>query len=210
MGAPESGVAPPPQGGPAQGMPQPQQIGTTTVMPGGQPSMMGMGEPVTGKENFPIPYTPLKPFNEALQGLSKQGIGTPEGGGAGGEGGPNAIRLEEAQQILSGIDKLRGDVFLMGDIAQYGFAESKVDVGITSKLDRATIVNGTRGTKLYGRMAFTIIPAGEGPPPGAIPISGAAPAEAPPEAAPTAVPMPTPPPSEGAAPAPAPELAQVR
>jgi len=73
--APGPEVAPPQQGGPAPTVPQPQQIGTTTVLPGGQPSMMGMGEPVTGKENFPIPYTPLKPFNEALRGLSAGAAG---------------------------------------------------------------------------------------------------------------------------------------
>jgi len=146
-------------------------VGNAMLMPGGQPQMMGMGEPLTGTaESFPIPYTPLKPFGPAVAELAGTGV---HGQGAneaalsgagiqpGEQPGANAVTLDEATEILSGIDKLKGALYLMGDIVQRGFTEGSVQVGITKAIDKATVSNAVRGTKLAGRIVFeTSIPTG--------------------------------------------------
>jgi hypothetical protein len=189
--APGSEVAPPPEGGPAPTVPQPQQIGTTMVMPGGQPSMMGMGEPASGREGFPIPYTPLKPFNEALRGLSAEGIGAPEPGQRGGEQlpGRNMVRAEDIASALNEATnrqgqkiaaKIRGKVFLLGEIAQRGWTDGQIEIGITVKSDQQLIVAALPQFAAENRLSFRVIAEGVTPP-DAMLISGgaqAAPVEA--------------------------------
>ena len=186
MSAPGPGVAPPPEGGPASTAPQPQQIGPTTVMPGGQPSMMGMGEPITGRENFPIPYTPLKPFNEALQGLSNQGIGAPGGGPAGpggdlrGEAAPGRT-VVKAEEIVAALNeatnkrgekaatKIRGKVYLLGEIAQRGWTDGEIEIGLTVKSDQQIIVGALPQYAAARRLVFRTLTT---VPPDAMLISG--------------------------------------
>jgi hypothetical protein len=171
----EGGLAPP---GAAPGAVaqtgQPAQIGNTTLLPGGRPAMMGMGEPASGEEGFPLPYTELKPFNVGLDVLLGQGQ---QPTGLEGEMGRGAITFEEASKILAAIDKLKGQIYLTGEIVpmEYGgrgATSGKVEVIVTVKLDKATVVNGVRGTVLEGRIAFTVIPAGEVPP-NAVPVGAA-------------------------------------
>lgn len=148
---------------------QAQQIGNTMVMPGGAPQMMGMGEPMTGQEGFPLPYTPLKPFNQALDKLfpnEEQGAGPSDLS-------EEAITADEAIQILSGIQKLRGEIYLIGEIAKRGYTEGKVELAISNKLDKQTILNAVRETRLYGRITFMVVPKGQ-PPTDAIPVKGGA------------------------------------
>ena len=170
--ATNTGSAPQPPGGlPPNQPPGGEMVGNAMLMPGGQPQMMGMGEPLTGTaESFPIPYTPLKPFGPAVAELAGTGV---HGQGAneaalsgagiqpGEQPGANAVTLDEATEILSGIDKLKGALYLMGDIVQRGFTEGSVQVGITKAIDKATVSNAVRGTKLAGRIVFeTSIPTG--------------------------------------------------
>lgn len=146
------------------------------LMPGGQPQLVGMGEPVTGEAGFPIDYTPLTPFGPALTELAGTGVhgaaaNEPSSGVTPGEQpGPGAITLDEAMQILSGIEKLKGQVFLLEDIVDRGFTEGKVVVGLTNMIDKATITNAIRTTKLYGWVRFVDI--SDGVPTGAIPVAG--------------------------------------
>jgi len=48
-----------------------------------------------------------------------------------------------------------------------------VTLYITNKLDKQTILNSVRETKLFGRIDFIPIPEGEVPP-GAVPLTGGA------------------------------------
>jgi hypothetical protein len=134
-------------------------IGNAMLMPSGRPQVMGMGEPLTGEEGFPIPYTPLTPFGPALTELAGSGTHgaaanraalSGQGIAPGEQPGPSAITLEEAMQILGGVPKLKGQVFLLEDITERGFTEGRVVVGLTNMIDKATITNAIRDTKLYG------------------------------------------------------------
>lgn len=180
--ATSTGNAPPPQGGlPPATSPGGEMIGNTMLMPGGQPSMMGMGEPLTGNpESFPIPYTPLKPYGPGVAELAGTGVHgqganeaalSGQGIAPGEQPGPNSITLEEAQQILSGVGKLKGAVYLLEDIVERGFTEGSVAVGITNAGDKATLSNAIRATKLSGRVRFITIAEGALPP-GAMQIAG--------------------------------------
>ena len=173
---PRSGIAPQQQGG----LP-PKWLHWTDdrqhhAHAGWTASASGMGEPVTGEAGFPIDYTPLTPFGPALTELAGTGVhgaaaNEPSSGVAPGEQpGPGAITLDEAMQILSGIEKLKGQVFLLEDIVDRGFTEGKVVVGLTNMIDKATITNAIRTTKLYGWVRFVDI--SDGVPTGAIPVAG--------------------------------------
>lgn len=146
-------------------------MGNTLILPSGQPSMMGVGEPATGEEGFPLPYTVLKPFNQAMDQLfpgqseNQQGMVN--------DLGPDAITIEEVQQAVGAVKNLKGQVFVGGDLAKSGATENRVTLYITNKLDKQTILNSVRETKLFGRIDFIPIPEGEVPP-GAVPLTGGA------------------------------------
>lgn len=155
-------------------------VGNAMLMPSGRPQVLGMGEPMTGEEGFPIEYTPLKPYGPALAELAGSGVHGASANEAalagtgitpGEQPGPNAITLEEATKILSGVKKLKGAVYLLEDIVERGFTEASVAVGLTNMVDKATITNAVRKTKLYGRIRF--IDVSGGIPPGAVPVAGA-------------------------------------
>jgi hypothetical protein len=146
--------------------------------------MMGLGEPATGKENFPIPYTPLKPFNQALQGME---LGGP-GGGMGGGGlqaeampGRTVITAEEVTAALTEATnrkgeqatmKLKGKVYLMGEIAERGWTDGAIEIGITIKSDQQIITNALPQWASQNLLRFRMLPANSIPE-GAVPISGA-------------------------------------
>ena len=179
---PSAGNAPPMQGGsPAPAGPAGGEMigGNTMLMPSGQPQMMGMGEPMTGTEGFPIEYTPLKPYGPALAELA--GTGTHgasanaaalsgQGIAPGEQPGASAVTMEEAIQVLSSVGKLKGQVYLLEDIVERGFTEGSVAVGLTSMIDKATVSNAIRDTKLHGRVRFVDV--SKGLPPGAMPVAG--------------------------------------
>lgn len=134
------------------------------VLPEGRPFAMGMGEPLTGAENFPLPTENVLPYNQALEQLAPRDQGK---GGAATELGPGALSVEEVQEALEGVQKLKGQVFIMGELAQRGATAGVIELGLTSKLDKATIINALPQYK--GRFNFTILAEGDNPP-GAIRI----------------------------------------
>ena len=132
-------------------------IGNAMLMPGGQPQMMGMGEPLTGEpEDFPIPYTPLKPYGPAIAELAGAGTHGAAANAAAAEGGlqPEAMPGKEAvkaEDITAALEaatnrkgekavaKLKGKVYLMGEIAERGWTDGQIEIGITVKADQQVI-----------------------------------------------------------------------
>jgi len=117
-GGPPGGAAPPPGGAPGMpGMPAPG----VSMLPSGGPQAMGIGEPLSGQENFPLPYTNIKPFNQALDSLLGAGGNTPPGTppapaapsapsvGAGSEAptqvadNPRIVTMEQVASAIEGI-----------------------------------------------------------------------------------------------------------
>jgi hypothetical protein len=177
-GAEGAPPGPPPQGAPPEGMPLPPDMAPgggsgPVVLPEGRPFVMGMGEPLSGAENFPLPTENVLPYNQALEQLAPRG----EKPGMAGEMGPGAISAEEVTEALQGVQKLKGQVYLMGQLAERGATMSIIELGITNKLDKQTILNAL--PQYQGKIRFTVLPDGAAPP-GAVPVVGA-PAEQPEE-----------------------------
>lgn len=158
--------------------------GGPVVLPSGQPSLMGMGEPLTGREGMPLPYENVKPYNVALEQLTGGGGGR---SGPASELGPNAVSADEVVAELSKVQKLKGQVYLIGEIAQRGATEQFIELGLTDKIDKQTILNAV--PQWNGRIRFTILDANNIPPT-AIPVGGE-PAPTPSTAPPTAEVAPT-------------------
>ncbi len=146
-----------------------QMLGNTLVMPGGGPSMMGMGPPATGEEGFPMDYTELRPFNQAMDQILPRGGG--EEPGLTDDLGPDAVTVEEVQETIGSVRNLKGEVFIGGELAKNGVTEGTIVLYITNNLDKATITNAVRDTRLWSRIEFVPIPEGEQPP-DAIPVTG--------------------------------------
>jgi hypothetical protein len=151
----------------------PQMMGNTLVMPGGQPSIMGMGEPATGEEGFPMPYTGLKPFNQAMDQLFP---GEQGGGDAALQEeampGRTVVKSEEVVEALQSatnrngepaIDKLKGQVYLVGDIVQRGWTDGKIEFAITERSDQQIIVNALPQWSGQKLLSFTVIQPGKVP-----------------------------------------------
>jgi hypothetical protein len=164
--------APQPQGGlpPAAatgpGGPGGEMIGgNTLLMPGGAPQMMGMGEPITGQEGFPIDYSPLKPYGPGTAELT--GTGTPgTTPNTAAMPGKTMITADEIVSALESfvnrkgekaIDKLQGSVYLMGDMATRGQTDGKIEIGITAKPDQQIITNALPQYASQGLLEFRIL-----------------------------------------------------
>jgi hypothetical protein len=182
--APNTEAAPPQQGGlppTAPGAPPqaPGQIGNTTLMPGGQPAMMGMGEPMTGNEDFPLPYTPLKPFGPAMAEMAGTGVHgaavdnqVAAGAQKGTMPGRTMVKAEEVTTALTAAvnrkgekatSKLKGKVYLMGEIAERGATDGKIEIGLTVAADQQVIVTALPQWSSQGLLAFRILEGGEEP-----------------------------------------------
>jgi hypothetical protein len=174
-GAP-TGAAPgepgnvPPEGAPG--------LQNTTVMPSGQPQVMGTGEPFTGGENFPLPFTNVQPFAEGLEAIK----GAQGGPGATAQGeampGKTVVRAEEVVQALrdavnrrgeSALAKLKGKVYLIGDIATRGFTDGKIEFAITEKSDQQIVTNALPQYASQDMLSFRVVTS---VPKGAIAITG--------------------------------------
>ncbi len=162
----------PPEGAPG--------LQNTVVMPSGQPQVMGTGEPFTGEENFPLPFQNVQPYAEGLEAIK----GAQGGGGPVGQEeampGKTVIRAEEVVTALNGaanrkgenaLAKLKGKVYLVGEIAERGFTDGKVEFAITVKSDQQVIVNALPQYAAQGLLTFRVITA---VPKGAIAITGGA------------------------------------
>mgnify|MGYP007116766472 CR=1 FL=1 len=121
-----------------------------------------MGEPFVGKENFPIEYTPLKPFNQATDAL----LGKAGGPESEAMPGRQVVKLEEVQAALSGatnrkgeaaLTKFRGQVWLVGDIAARGWTDGQIEFAITAKSDQQIIVNALPQYSSQGLLSFTVV-----------------------------------------------------
>jgi hypothetical protein len=174
--APNGEAAPPPQGGLPPSAPG--QVGNTTLMPGGQPAMMGMGEPMTGNEDFPLPYTPLKPFGPAMAELAGTGVHGQAVDQAAAKGqseampGRTVVKAEEVtaalkaavnRQGVNATAKIKGKVYLMGEMATRGWSDGKIEIGITQKSDQQIIVTALPQWASQGLLSFRVIAEGTTP-----------------------------------------------
>jgi hypothetical protein len=179
--APASETAPLQQGGlPPQSSSGGEMIGgNAMLMPGGQPQLMGLGEPMTGEaEDFPIPYTPLSPYGPALSELAGTGVH----GAAANEGatglqaeampGMSVVKSEDVKTALEqavnrkgepAVSKLQGQVYLMGEIAQRGWTDGKIEIGITVKSDQQILTTALAQYAAQKLLAFRVISAGVEP-----------------------------------------------
>jgi hypothetical protein len=167
-------------------------MANTTVLPMGQPSVMGTGEPLSGEESFPLPFTNVEPYAqglEAIQAAQAQG-GAPQAamGEAGqpnlqGEAKPGktVVTKEEVAAALAGAanrkgekaaGKLKGAVYLVGEIAQRGWTDGQIEFAIEIKSDQQIITNALPQWASKGLLSFSMIEPGVVPE-GAFPIKEA-------------------------------------
>ena len=140
------------QGGPAL----PPNIAT---LPQGAPMVMGEGQPLYGSpDNFPLPYQQITPFNAALDAMGNP-QGAPAMSGPQEKVEPGSTSLDEVVQLLKGVKKLKGVVYVMGELASRGVTSGMIELGITVAADKGTITNALRNTSLYGRVKFQVVPA---------------------------------------------------
>jgi hypothetical protein len=151
----------------------------TTIMPSGRPQVMGSGEPFTGEENFPLPFEQVQPYAEGLEAIkAAQGGGTPATGQEEAMPGRTVIKADEVIQALSSATnrkgeqaqgKLKGQVYLVGEIAERGFTDSKIEFALTVKSDQQIITTALPQFAAQGLLVFRVVTA---IPEGAIPVNG--------------------------------------
>ena len=167
-GAEETASSPAPEPSPeeaaaqaaAGGQPMAQEVmpGGPVAMQGTSPSVMGMGEPLVGEENFPLPYQQVQPYGQALgvMGAETGGDGQPiEREPEAPE--PGMVTAEEVAAALQQVEKLKGSVYLLGRIAQYGSTPKWIELGITDSLDKATIINSPAMQEFKGNLDITVL-----------------------------------------------------
>jgi hypothetical protein len=177
--APVPGNAPQQPGGlpPQSPSPAGEMIGGAMLMPGGQPQLMGIGEPMTeAPEDFPIPYTPLKPFGPALAELAGSGVHGASANEAAMKGGLSAdampgMEVVKAEDVVSALEsavnrkgekataKLRGKVYLMGDLATRGWTDGAIEIGITHKPDQQIITTALPQYAAKNLLRFRVVDA---------------------------------------------------
>lgn len=146
-------------------------LSNTTVLPQGQPQVMGVGEPLSTESGQlgGLPYTNLKPFGQALQSLQGGGETAPAEPTAPApppttEAEPERVTLDEVaaaiqavpEQIKSGKIRSRsggfkGDIYLMGEIAQRGGTTDTIDIGYTVPSDWQLLLSAL--TQWRGRLS---------------------------------------------------------
>lgn len=142
--------------------------GTAGLPIGPSPAMMGPGAgamppslpPMPPGGPLPTPSAgPTPPGGQTLPIAQNPGEGPP-GEPAGmptpPESAPQgAFTLSGAIGDFSHIKKLKGRVFLVGEIVQKGATDGPVEVSITDKIDKSTIVNGLPD-EYHGKIRFHI------------------------------------------------------
>lgn len=175
---PEEGGAPAGGGEPTEGAPG---LGNTLIMPSGQPQAMGTGEPFVGEEQFPLPFTDVQPYAKGLEAIE-----TAQGGGTYAEPtegealpGQQVIKLQEVLGALKAavnrkgekaIEKLKGAVYLIGEIAERGWTDEPVVFGITKKADQQIITTALPQYASQNMLRFKVIAGAI--PPEAVPVKG--------------------------------------
>jgi hypothetical protein len=180
-------------GGATPGQQTPGVPGNVTLLPQGQPQVMGVGAPLSATPGGPeevggLPFTNLKPFGQALGAMGGQApAGTPPSQMV--PGGPPAERPAPAIEQPTGITKdtdtmkvtaeqvtadiqgiqarvtsgeirsrsggLKGDVYLLGDLATRGATMGKIELGVTVSGDGQLITNAL--PQYRGRLAITTL-----------------------------------------------------
>lgn len=167
---PAEGAMPPEGGMPPEGAPPAGGAiapGGPTLLPTGQPEVMGMGEPLSGEESFPLPFTKVLPFNAALSELAPEEEAGDDMAGYGEE----PVTVDEVAAAISQVKKLKGEVYIIGELAKRGQTSSDIALAITDKLDKQTLINALR--EWNGRLSFTVVPPGQPPQPN-VPVRGGA------------------------------------
>lgn len=174
-----------PPGAAPGGMPGAGPAPGVSLLPSGGPQAMGIGQPLAGEKSFPLPYTDVKPFNQALDSLLGAGGNTPPGSppapaapGAPTEGpptqvadNPRIVRTEEVAQALNGISDriaegkvrsrsggLAGKVYALGELATKGSTAGNIELGVTEARDQQIIVNTL--TEWKGRLRIIVLKPG--------------------------------------------------
>lgn len=156
------------QGGAAPGGEGP--LNNVAVLPSGQPQVMGVGEPLStdAEQVGGLPYTNLKPFGQALNSMNAPGGqgGPPPEQPPGAveetvrpavEGGVQEDDIITADEVTAAIQQigskvqsgkvrsrsggLKGDIYLMGEIAQTGETADAIDIGYTLPADWQILTN---------------------------------------------------------------------
>jgi hypothetical protein len=70
------------------------------------------------------------------------------------------------------IAKLKGLVFLVGEIAERGFTDGPVEFAVTVKSDQQVIVNALPEYAAQNKLRFRVLAQGEAPPQPSIPVNG--------------------------------------
>jgi hypothetical protein len=142
---------------------------------------MGTGEPFTGAENFPLPFQNVAPYAEGLEAIKgAQGGGAQPTSQEEAMPGKMMIRVQEVIQALreaknrageSALSKLKGKVYLVGEIAERGMTDGNIEFALTQKSDQQIIVTALPQYASQGMLSFRVVTA---VPEGAIPITGGA------------------------------------
>jgi hypothetical protein len=154
----------------------------TTVMPVGRPQVMGSGEPLTGETNFPLPFEKVNPYAEGLEAIKAA-----QGGGSAAPSGQEeampgrmVVKAEEVVKALSdatnrkgekAAGKFKGQVYLVGEIAERGFTDGKIEFALTVKSDQQIITNALPQYAAQGLLVFRVVTQ---VPEGAVPVNGGA------------------------------------
>lgn len=150
----------------------------TVAMPSGRPQAMGTGAPLTGEEGFPLEFVDVKPYQQGMQSIEKM-----QGGQ--GEALPGKT-LIKAEDIIAAITastnrkgeqataKLKGRVWLIGQIAQRGWTDGNIEIAIEVKSDQQIIVSALPEYAAQNKLKFTVIEAGQEPPQPNRPVNGGA------------------------------------
>ncbi len=164
-----------PEGASASG-PAVGGLATTTALPLGQPQVMGTGEPFTGREGFPLSFEEVQPYATGLEAIQAGQTGVQ------GEALPGKTMVT-AEEIIAAItaatnrkgfkalNKLQGEVYLVGELAERGFTDGPIQFAITVKADQQVIVTALPQYAALGLLQFRVIEPGTAPEV-AIPVRG--------------------------------------
>lgn len=81
------------------------------------------------------------------------------------------VQFQEVRQAILGVSPIRGEVWLMGRIVSLGWTDGPINVGVTNRQDKGTIISQT----VYGqqkRYEFIVLRPGEAPKDAVLIVSG--------------------------------------
>ena len=144
VAAPEV-AAPAATGGRPPGPPEGMMPGEAEAM---ERERMERGSPRTQSRPPGRPGEPTPRPNEVARSL-EEGVPTPQERGR--------LVLNEVVRALATIEKIRGRIFIFGELAIQGWTEGQIDLMLTDMIDKQTILNGLPMWR--GRFNFVRVPA---------------------------------------------------